>query len=172
MFRAEFSTLVIDTNILLLVLGYQCLESEKTVPLRRAEVLGDIRGRGDNLSPERFDDLWQVFRRARQRIVTQHVVAEVYGLRKRLPFHKDVIWRSAIEILMDPGLEEKPCSVRELSQEQGYEKILTELGPTDAGLLLTAERYRATVLTDDGPLFRRARERHILAIPLSQIGLT
>jgi hypothetical protein len=61
MSRAEISTLVTDTNILLLLIGYQCLEFQNATGPRRGQTLAAIRGRSDNLPPERFDDLWQVF---------------------------------------------------------------------------------------------------------------
>ena len=73
MANSDLSTVVIDTNILLLLLGYQCLEFDNTMGPTRARALSDIQGRGDNLSPERFNDLWELFHMATRRIVTQHV---------------------------------------------------------------------------------------------------
>jgi hypothetical protein len=76
--------LAIDTNLLLLLLGYQRLRLENAPPLVRARVLTEIRGRNDRISPETFDDLWNLFHSAARRIVTQHILAETYGLRRRL----------------------------------------------------------------------------------------
>jgi rRNA-processing protein FCF1 len=161
--------LVIDTNLLLLLLGYQCLLLESAKARERNRVLAQICGRADNLSPERFDDLWNLFRSAERRIVTQHVVAESYGLRKRLAFRKDLIWASAIGLLANPGIEEQSCQVGDLLRE-GYRDILAEIGPSDAGLILTAEQQKATIVTDDGPLAYWARVRSIPAVLLSQLG--
>jgi hypothetical protein len=109
---AQPVSLAVDTNLLLLLLGYQCLLFEKTVPLQRARVLKEIRGRDDNISPERFDSLWHLFQTAKRRIVTQHVIAETYGLRKllaKLGLPKDLVWDSAKALLDDPGIEENPA---------------------------------------------------------------
>jgi hypothetical protein len=166
--------LAIDTNLLLLLLGYQCLLLENTKALERARVLTDIRGRSDHISPERFDDLWRLFRGAARRIVTQHVIAETYGSRRRLGsfrHRKDLVWRGAIELLTDPGIEEQSCQVRDVHEKEEYRDILSELGPADAGLLYTAERQKATIITDDGPLVHWAGVRSVPAIGLKQIGL-
>ena len=87
-------------------------------------------------------------------------------------FRKDVIWRSAIALVEDPRFEEEPCTIGELRQTLGYEKILTEIGPTDAGILFTAERKKATILTDDGQMLHWADVRRLRALPLHQIGTT
>src|SRR5260370_7274711 len=87
--------LVVDSSLLLLVVGYQCLQLEKAQALERARVLTQIRGRDDDISPERFDDLWHLFRGAARRIVTQHVIAETYGLRRKLPafrHRRHLVW--------------------------------------------------------------------------------
>jgi len=161
--------LVIDTNVLLLLIGYQCSQLENTGPLERTRVLNKIRGR-DDISPDRFDDLWQLFQSAKRRIVTEHVIAETYGLRERLPHRKDLVWRGAIKLLTDPGIEELSCRVKEVDEKTGYGKILTELGPADAGLLYTAEREKATLITDDGQLVHWAGVRSVPAVSLHQIG--
>src|SRR5882757_8908730 len=100
--RSPRVCLAVDTNILLLLLGYQCLLSQDAKPLERSRVLTEIRGRDDAISPERFDDLWGLFQNATRRIITQHVVAETYGSRKRLSsfrHQKDLVWRSAKTLL-------------------------------------------------------------------------
>lgn len=115
--------LVIDTNILLLLIGYECSRLEKLGSLERRRVLEEIRGRGDLVSPERFDDLWRLVQSSAQRIVTQHVIAEAYGLRGRLGSfrsRKDLVWRAALEILSNPGIEEDWVQVRELNDLPEY----------------------------------------------------
>ena len=139
--------LAIDTNLLLLLVGYQCLLFENASALERARVLTEIRGRDDGISPDRFDDLWNLFQSAARRIVTQHVIAETYGLRRRLASfrdRKDLVWRSALVLLANPGIEEQSCSIRDVHNRREYSDILTELGPADAGLIYTAEHQKAT----------------------------
>jgi len=163
-------SLAIDTNIMLVLLGYQCLLSKNAPSRERARVLAEIRGRADGLSPERFDDLWQLFHHASRRIATEHLIAETYGRRKLLRFQKELVWKCAMELLTDPGIEELSCPVRELYEREGYRKMLIELGPCDAGLVYTAEKQKATILTDDDPLIRWANVRSVRAIPLNQLG--
>jgi rRNA-processing protein FCF1 len=165
--------LAIDTNLLLVLLGYRCLLFQGAKPIERGRVLTEIRGRDDNVSPERFDDLWDLFRNAARRIVTQHVVAETYGSRRKLgsfQHQKDLVWRSARALLMDhPGIEEQACTIRDVLERKEYRNILEELGPTDAGLILTAERQKATIITDDGRLAHLARARSVQAMGLHEI---
>ncbi len=47
---------------------------------------------------------------------------------------------------------------------------LTELGPTDAGLLYVAEDRKATILSEDGSLTHGAGTRGIRSLTLNQIG--
>lgn len=164
--------LAIDTNLLLLLLGYQCLLFENASPKARTRVLTEIRGRDDSISPERFDDLWNLFHSAARRIVTQHVITETYGLRRRLASfrdRKDLVWRSALRLLADPGIEEQSCSIRDVHNRREYSDILTELGPADAGLIYTAEHQKVTIITDDGQLAHWAAVRLVPAILSNQI---
>lgn len=161
--------IAVDTNVFLLLLGYQCLLLDRATGLQRSQVLGDLRGRSDTVPPERFDDLWQLFMSPGERIVTHHVVAEVYGLRRRLRLRKDLVWRAA-HTLLDLGIEEVPCSVRQIRERFGNELPLTELGPTDAGLLYVAEDRKATILSEDGSLTHGAGTRGIRSLTLNQIG--
>jgi hypothetical protein len=164
--------MVIDTTLLLLLLGYQCLLFEQAEPLVRTRVLAEIRGRDDRISPERFDGLWNLFRSAARRIVTQHVVAEAYGLRNRLAsfrHQKELVWRSAIMLLADPGIEEHCCLIKDVIEREEYRDILGELGPSDASLIFTAELQKATIVTDDGRLVHWAGVRAVPAVFLNQI---
>jgi hypothetical protein len=165
-------TLVIDTNILLLLVGYQCSLIESAVPLERSRLLSDIRRRPDAVSPERFTDLWQLFKVAAQRIVTQHVIAEAYNLGKNLSCFrgkKELVWRSALKILENPGIDEASIAISELNSS-AYREILLQIGPADAGLLYIAEQRKAVVLTEDGPLQHWASTRSISCLTLNQIG--
>jgi predicted nucleic acid-binding protein len=166
--------LAIDTNVFVLLLAYQYLTFENSPALARARILDDIRGRGDDLLPDRYDELWQIFRRASRRIITQHVVAEAYGLRHRLEEHlhrKELVWRSAITLLREYNVGEESCSIRDLHDREGYRRILLEIGPTDAGLLHVAEQQKAKILTDDRDFLRCAHDRNVHAVSLNQLQL-
>jgi predicted nucleic acid-binding protein len=164
------AVLVIDTNVLLVLLGYQCLQLDNARGLERERVLNEIRGREDVISPARFDDLWNLFHTSKRRIVTPHVIAETYGLRKLLAFPKDLIWDAARTILDRPGIEEQSCLLSEVFGIEGYRTILKELGPADAGLIYTAERHKATVISDDGGLRPLASARSVTVLALKQLG--
>jgi len=164
--------IVLDTNILLVLIGYAWLTPVMRA-LDRARALSRIRGQEESVSPEVFDRLWQLFRTASRRIVTQHVVAETYNLRKLLPSRPSQerpIWHGAVAFLLDSqiAIEEQSCAVRDLQKESS--KILDELGPCDTGLIFTAEREKATIVTDDGPLERWARVRRVPVITFETIG--
>lgn len=166
-------SIVIDTSLLLLLLGYQCLEMERGRPADRVNKLSAIRGRDDNLPSDCFDDLWELFQGAKRRIVTQHVIAETYGSRNRLAsfrHRRDLVWRSAIALLTDPGIEEYSCPIRHVHDRPEYRKILVALGPADAGLIYVAEQLDATVITDDGPLKHWAGVRSVPAVLLNELG--
>jgi hypothetical protein len=58
--------LVIDTNILLLLIGYRCSLLDKMGPQERIRVLNAIRGRRGVDESERFDELWHLFVRHKE----------------------------------------------------------------------------------------------------------
>jgi rRNA-processing protein FCF1 len=162
--------LAIDTNLLLILIGDQCLRLDNARSQERTRVLTKIRGRDDDMSPERFDDLWNLFHSASHRMVTQHIIAETYGLRRLLTsFRKDLVWHSVLMLLANPGIEEQSCRVRDVHDVHEYRRILEEIGPTDAGLIHTAEHNKATIITDDGKLAQWAAARSVPAIGLNQI---
>ena len=162
--------IALDTNLLVVLIAYSSLAA-KTV--QRDRILGDIRGRNDGLSPKAFDILWQLVRNVERRLTTQHVVAESYNILKRqasLP-HREDLWNSAIAFLADRNvvIEEHSCRFQDL-RESRYSKILNEVGPCDAGLICTAERQGATIVSDDSGLIRWAGTRAVPAITLKEIA--
>jgi rRNA-processing protein FCF1 len=166
--------LAIDTNVFVLLLAYQYLTFENSPALARARILDKIRGRGDDVPPDRYDDLWQVLRQAKRRIITQHVVAEAYGLMHKFKEHlhdKELVWRSAIALWKEYEIEELPCSARDLYTMEPYRSVLLEIGPTDAGLLRTAEQQKAKIITDDWHLLKWAEARNVHAVSLNQLQL-
>jgi rRNA-processing protein FCF1 len=163
--------LVIDTNILLLLIGYDYSFSDHLNGPARSRLLNTIHGTGDLVSPDRFDDLWQFFNSAAHRIVNQHVIAEAYNLGKRFfPGQKELFWKSVLEILNNHGIVEASFAVRDVKESAEYQKILREIGPTDAGLLDTAQQSNGTILTNDGPLQQWASALLIPSKSLNQIG--
>lgn len=166
--------LAIDTNVFVLLLAYQCLTSEDSPAPARARVLDDVRGRGDGLLPDRYDELWQIFQRASRRIITQHVIAEAYGLRHRfgpLLHGEELYWRMAVALLTDYNVGEESCPIRDLYNTEPYRSILLAIGPTDAGLLHVAEQQKAKIITDDHGLLHFAHDRRVHAVPLNQLQL-
>ena len=151
--------LAIDTNVLLLLVAYWRLEDSQG--LTRARILRDIRGRDDHLSAEQFDGMWQRFRKAQRRVVTQHVVAEVWGPRGHRKQYRELIWPVAISLLKQFDVEELPCTTRELDANPEYRPILERIGPVDAGLLDTAEQQKLTLLTEDRELLEAAYRRFV-----------
>ncbi len=63
-YRVTERNLVIDTNILLLLIGYQHSVTENHDDPTRDSMLYEIWGRGHDLPRERFDDLWNLFKTA------------------------------------------------------------------------------------------------------------
>jgi len=155
--RVPLSTrprLVIDTNVLLLLIGYKCSLLDNSGGPQRVRLLEDIRGRNRGLSPDRFDDMWQLFSVA-QSIVTSHVIAEAYNLGKNRGYFRgkgELVWSAAQAIVDNPGIEEVSFAVSQVKESRQYQEILKHVGPTDTGVLHTAERRKASILTEDRDL--------------------
>jgi hypothetical protein len=114
-----------------------------------------------------------LFQVAAQRIVTEHVIAEAYNVGKNLSCFrgkKELVWRAAMEILDNPGIEEASLAISELKDSPGFRDILLQTGPADTGLLFIAEQRKAILLTEDGPLQHWASVRSISCRTLNQIG--
>jgi hypothetical protein len=88
-------------------------------------------------------------------VITQHVVAETYNLRHRLrpiQTQSDRIWEAASQLLHRGHIEEHSCPIAELYKDESYSQILHAIGPADAGLILTAQRLKCDILSDDDEL--------------------
>jgi hypothetical protein len=165
--------LVIDTNVLLLMIGYQYSLLKKSDALQRSQLLYELRSRDRDILPERFDALWQLFNAAAARIVTEHVISETFSLGKNFRYfsgNRELVWKSALQIFDRPGIEEVSIRVDDLKGLPVYGEILLKAGPTDTGLLFVAEQRQATILTEDGPLWNWASDRNIQWLSLNQIG--
>jgi hypothetical protein len=163
--------LALDTNPFLLLVTYRYLESKNATAPERMRALTDVRGQPDYLPPESFDELWYIFEHANRRITTQHVVAEALKFRHSgwLRDHKDGVWEAAISLLREFDIEEHSCPILDLHANKEYRPVLVELGYTDAGLLHTVERHKATLITEDTKLLSFAYARFVPAFPLSQL---
>jgi hypothetical protein len=62
-------SIVIDTNQLLLLIAYESLQHTQKSALERASTLYAVRGRGRDVPPEQFEQLWLVFQNARRRVI-------------------------------------------------------------------------------------------------------
>ena len=163
---------VIDTNQLLLLIACEVLQNTRRTTLERVPILEAIRGRADRVPPEQFERLWLVFQRARRKVTTQHVIAETYNLCHRLrPLQtpKDVIWKAANQLLDRDNMEERGCSIAELSTDDGYNQILHAIGPADAGLIFTAQKLKCEILSEDGKLSDWSWKRHVHCTPLKAL---
>lgn len=165
------SPLAVDTNLFLLLVTDRCLASRNATAPERMRVLSDVRGRDDYGPPESFDDLWYVFERAKRRIITQHVVVEALKFSRRgwLRDHKDAVRDAAISLLNEFSVEEHSCPILDLHANKDYRPVLIKLGYTDAALLHTAERLKATLITEDRLLLSFAHDRNVPAFPLNQL---
>ena len=106
---------------------------------------------------------------AKRRIVTHHVIAEVHGILNRVDEIKnnvELFWRTAIELLVNSGIEEIACGLQDLRDGEAYEKMLLALGPCDEGVARTAEHHHAILLSDDGALCSWANKRGIQTLNL------
>jgi hypothetical protein len=158
--------IAIDTNLFSVLLRYYCLESEDVSAPERERQLREVSGRPGSVPLEQFDALWQIFERAPRRIVTQHVVAEAFSNKMRKRFN----WSSAIRLLPNYGVEERGCSISDVYARRGLQRMLEELGPTDAGLIFTAEIEKATIISEDGRLRHWADVREVPALAFDQLG--
>jgi hypothetical protein len=140
--------IVIDTNQVLLLIAYEVLRNTQRSTLERASILYEVRGRGHDVPPEQFEQLWLVFRNAKRKVITQHVVAEVYNLRQRLrplQAQSDRVWEAAGQLLHRDHIEEQSCSITELYNDEIYSQILHAIGPADASLILTAQQLKCEI---------------------------
>lgn len=134
-------SIAIDTNLLLVLLAYDYIEHSKPTDVMKLRILDDLRGRGREVPLACYTNLWMLFERASRRVVTQHVIAEVHNLQKRVPVLRtgwSSFWDAGARLVRDNQVEELPCTVADLDRHEAFRVILREIGPTDAGLLFVA----------------------------------
>ena len=165
---AGTSPLALDTNPFLLLVTYRYFASKNATAMKRLRTLSDVRGQPGDLPPESFDELWYVFEHAKRRIITQHVVVEALKSSRAgwLQDHKDAVRDTAICLLDEFKVEEHSCPILDLHGNKDYQTVLIELGYTDAALLHTAERHKATLITEDKKLISFAYARNVQVLSL------
>jgi hypothetical protein len=157
--------IAIDTNILSLLLLYDSLIARGASSVQRERKLREVRGRSEPVSGAQYDALWRLFETVPRRIVTQHVLAEAFGNTMRKQFNLG----NAIGLLQKHHVEERACCISELYTNQDFRPIIEGLGPTDAGLIYTAEVEKATILSEDGPLRNWAHVRRVETLAWNQL---
>jgi len=162
------TTIAIDTNLLLVVLADEQLRRRNTAGPARLSSLRDVWGQPGGVQPERFQDLRTVVLQANHRIVTQHVIAEVYNLCDRFSVLRDL--NTVTDLLAGLGLSEHPCSFADLMNRDDYRKILGDVGVTDAGLIYVAEGKKAVILSENHrDLWRCAHARSVQCYDLRSV---
>ncbi len=81
-------------------------------------------------------------------MTTSHVIGQ---LRSRKQLAADIqaeFWQQAVDFFAEQTLDERCITLLEISQN-GYQRIIGALGPTDAGLISLARQESCDLLTDD-----------------------
>jgi len=91
-------------------------------------------------------------------LITSHVVGELTGLhnaRTKLPLGE--FWLSSVKYLARKKVDERLLRLVEICDSDEGLKSVSEIGPTDSGLINLARREQCVLLTDDDKtLARRA----------------
>src|SRR2546421_1519745 len=107
--------------------------------------------------PNNQEKLLDLFDRIQKILITSHVIGELVGLHKKLikvplgiKLSRGEFWLSSVDYLREK-LDERLLSFIEIcdSDEGQGRKIVSEIGPTDAGLIELARREECDLLTDD-----------------------
>ena len=160
--------LALDTNPFLLLVTYRYLKSKNATALERMLALSDVRDQSDYVEPWSAFTLHYRYRQTPYHIrITRLPGAPPGGT--RLSLDGQALAGNAISLLDDFRVEEHSCPILDLHANGDYRKVLIALGYTDAGLLHTAERHKATLITEDTKLLSFAYARLVPAFPLSQL---
>jgi predicted nucleic acid-binding protein len=160
--------LVLDTNVLFPLLVYEYAERLRLPAARRNKLLLDARSKKPELViPEDYERWLTLFQSVRARLTTQHVIAELYGLRGKLDLTDEDAsryWQRWTQFLVQHEVEQRSCTLDEIQASRGFAELNARLGPTDAGLILLARNEGGTLgqeavilATDDGELYAEAR---------------
>lgn len=148
-------TLVVDTSALFPLLVYHYagrIEADRGL---RQRLLMDARSKPPNLTVDHYDRWLRFFLSVGRRMATQHVVAELYGLRQRLHITDEEqaeFWRCCSEFLISKDFEQRSCTLKDIWNTPGVRELSVRIGPVDGGLILLALREGCTLKSDDGML--------------------
>lgn len=93
----------------------------------------------------------EFFQTVQSLLITSHVIGELKSRQRLGEQVQREFWRFSIGFLRNK-LEEKLVRLIDLGRDATYEKLLYEVGPTDAGLISLAQKENCTLLTDDSRL--------------------
>lgn len=101
---------------------------------------------GDPTAAAAFRSL---FRSIKKLLITSHVIGELRS-RYKVPanIHRE-FWLSAMKTLSERGLDERLLALLEMYRDAGLKEVISNSGPTDAGLVALARREQCVLLTDD-----------------------
>ena len=128
--------------------------------------------KGSNAQREFLNSLASI----REKLTTSHVIAELYGLEKRIlklrdPDHQE-FWRISIDLLMQWGIDETLIKLLDLASHDSLRTCLHRIGVTDTGLIDLAARHGCVLITqDERTLCVEASKRHVECVRVNQLVL-
>ena len=149
-FRAkqiDLARVVVDTGPLLSVL---VLRYAHTLEPRAAEALIARSRIASYLhAMDQQASILQLFERVDTILTSSHVIAEIQGLhRLRGDYCRD-FWLLTMDWLESKRLDERLIRLLDLSTDQRWKRVTSDIGPTDTGLITIAFREGIPLLTDD-----------------------
>ena len=174
-----FRELIVDTSALFPLLVYHYAQKTGAERGRRQRLLMDARSKPPNLTVDQYDRWLRFFLSAHERMATQHIVAELYGLRRRLRITNEEqaeFWRCSSEFLVSETFREQSCTLGDIWDTPGVRELSIRIGPVDASLILLALREGCTLksregmlVSDDDGLHREAQRLKIHSELLAEL---
>jgi rRNA-processing protein FCF1 len=104
-----------------------------------------------------------LFDRIQKILITSHVIGELVGLHKKLikaplgiKISRGEFWLSSVDYLREKVDERLLRFIDICDSDEGQgRRIVSEIGPTDAGLIELARKEKCVLLTDDGDTLAR-----------------
>lgn len=172
-------TLVVDTSALFPLLVYHYagrIEADRGL---RQRLLMDARSKPPNLTVDQYDRWLRFFLSVGRRMATQHVVAELYALRRRLHItdkERAEFWRCCSEFLISEAFQQQSCTLADIWSTPGVRELSVRVGPVDGGLILVALHEGCTLksgegmlVSDDDGLHREAERLKIRSMLLADL---
>ena len=99
------------------------------------------------------DNYLERLRQIPEKLVTSHVIGEITGLstsRLKLDGARRIaFWRASLDLLTEWSVREHLVRVADLLEVVELRGLVSEIGPTDVGLIHLARLQRCTIITDD-----------------------